>query len=125
MDTAQRFEDLIAWQKARQLASEVYAATRKVPFRYDRALVDQVRRASISVASNIAEGFERQASLAEFSHFLTIAKGSCAELRAQLYLALDVGHLAEDDFQRLFALAEETSRITAGLKSSVERRRAK
>jgi four helix bundle protein len=125
MDGPQRFEDLIAWQKARVLAREVYEATRKAPFRYDRPLVDQVRRSSISVASNVAEGFERQNSLAEFSHFLTIAKGSCAELRAQLYLALDVGHLPDEDFRRLFDLAEETSRVTAGLKSSVERRRAK
>ena len=121
MEAPQRFEDLIAWQKARHLASEVYAVTRKQPFRYDRALVDQVRRSSISVASNIAEGFERQTSPAEFSHFLTIAKGSCAELRAQLYLALDVGHVSEEDFRRLFDLAEETSRITAGLTAAEAR----
>jgi len=75
------------------------------------------------VVSNIAEGFERQASLAEFSHFLAIAKGSCAELRAQLYLALDAGDISDAEFRRLFELAEETSRVTAGLKSSVDRRR--
>jgi len=124
MENARRFEDVIAWQKARVLARECYSATRAAPFRYDRALVDQLRRSSISVVSNVAEGFERQASLAEFSHFLAIAKGSCAELRAQLYLALDAGHVSDAEFRRLLELAEETSRVTAGLKSSVDRRRS-
>ncbi len=125
MEGPQRFEDLIAWQKARVLNAAVYSATKQAPFRHDRALVDQVRRASISVSSNVAEGFERQHSPAEFSHFLNIAKGSCAELRAQLYLALDVGHLPAPEFKRLFDLAEETSRVIAGLKASVDRRRSK
>lgn len=76
MEHARRFEDVIAWQKARVLARECYSASRTAPFRYDRALVVQIRRSSISVVSNIAERFERQASPAEFSHFLAIAKGS-------------------------------------------------
>ncbi len=121
---AKRFEDLVAWQKARVLTGEVYAATKKAPFRYDRSLVDQIRRCSVSVMSNVAEGFDRQASVAEFSHFLSIAKGSCAELRSQLYVARDVGHVAAEEFRRLADSAEEVSRIIGGLKASVDRRRA-
>lgn len=120
---ARTFEELIAWQRARELTSEIYALTRMKPFRYDRALVDQVRRSAVSVRSNLAEGFERQESVAEFSHFLNIAKGSCAELSSQLYVALDAGYLDHDRFTRLREQAEEVSRIAGGLKSAVTKRR--
>ncbi|MCL4241386.1 MAG: four helix bundle protein [Dehalococcoidia bacterium] len=120
---ARTFEDLLAWQRARDLTREIYGLTGTKPFRYDRSLVDQVRRAAVSVMSNIAEGFERQESVAEFGHFLNIAKGSCAELRSQLYVALDADYIAPDHFNRLKAQAEEVSRITAGLKSAVSRRK--
>ena len=120
---AQRFEDLVAWQKARELSREVYRITGTGILRRDRVLVDQMRRAAVSVMSNIAEGFERQASLAEFSHFLSIAKGSCGEIRSQLVVALDAGYLDGDVFMELRSRAEETSRVIGGLKSAVERRR--
>src|SRR5579871_6483852 len=76
-----RFEDLIAWQKARTLTAAVYRVTAEGPFSRDFALRDQIRRAAISVMSNIAEGFER-GKPTEFHNFLCIAKGSCAEIRS-------------------------------------------
>ncbi len=87
-------------------------------FREDIDLKRQIRRAAVSALSNIAEGFER-ASPAEFAQFLAIAKGSCGEVRAQLYVALDEGYLAPDEFQSLNAMAEETGRVIAGLRRSV------
>src|SRR6266567_8049100 len=87
-----KFEDLIAWQKARKLTSDVYRVTSHGKFATDYGLKDQIRRAAVSSMSNVAEGFER-GGLVEFHRFLAIAKGSCAELRAQLYVALDVGYL--------------------------------
>jgi four helix bundle protein len=88
MATFHRFEELQAWQKARELTCEVYRATRAGAFSRDRALRDQIRRAAISVTSNIAEGFERNSSVA-FAHFLSIAEGSAGEVRSQLYVALE------------------------------------
>ena len=72
--------------------------------------------------SNLAEGFER-AGRAEFRQFLVIAKGSCAEVRAQLYVALDAGYITRDEFQKVYAIAEETGRIVNGLRAAVERQR--
>lgn len=114
-----RFEDLIAWQKARGLAGEIYAATARGPFMRDWGLRDQIRRAAVSVMSNIAEGFER-AGRAEFHQFLVIAKGSCAEVRSQLYVARDAGYLDEQEFRRLQAAAEEVTRVVSGLRTSVD-----
>ncbi len=114
-----RFEDLIAWQKARILTREIYQVSRQGQFAKDYGLIDQIRRASVSVMSNIAEGFDRESS-AEFAGFLSIAKGSCAEVRSQLYIAVDVGYLTQDDFQRLNNLATEVSRIIGGLHKSVK-----
>ena len=120
----QRFEDLIAWQKARQLTSKIYMHTERGNFAKDFGLRDQIRRAGVSVMSNIAEGFDR-ASQAEFHRFLVIAKGSCAEVRSQLYVAKDVGYLKERDFGQLMALTEEVSKIISGLRSSIYKRMAR
>jgi four helix bundle protein len=84
-----KFEDLVAWQKARELTKAVYHATRKEGFARDFGLAGQIQRACISIMSNIAEGFERS-NPNEFHHFLVVAKASCAEVRSQLYIALDV-----------------------------------
>ena len=81
----ERFEDFIAWQKARKLTSEIYRITNQGRFVSDFGLKDQSRRAAVSVMSNLAEGFERGGA-AGFHRFLTLAKGSCAELRAQIYV---------------------------------------
>lgn len=114
-----KFEDLVAWQKSRELAKEIYVVTNQGAFSRDFGLRDQIQRASVSVMSNIAEGFER-GSPADFHRFLVIAKASCAEVRSQLYLASDVGYLSEEDFKRLMALANETARIIGGLRRSVD-----
>ena len=116
----ERFEDLIAWQKARDLTREIYAVTKVRSFSGDWSLVDQIRRASVSIMSNIAEGFER-ARPKELHQFLSVAKGSCGEVRSHLYVALDVGHLMEPRFQASLARAEEVGRVTGGLRVSVER----
>ena len=118
----EKFQDLVAWQKARLLVAEIYRLTAMGPFSKDFGLRDQIRRAAVSVMSNIAEGFER-GSRGEFHQFLVIAKGSCAELRSQLYTALDVAYIDNDTFQRVSLLAEEVSRIIGGLRSSVARQR--
>ncbi|WP_419663316.1 S23 ribosomal protein [Desulfosarcina variabilis str. Montpellier] len=117
-----RFEDLVAWQKARQLTQRIYLVTGKGQFAKDYGLRDQIRRASVSIMSNLAEGFER-GSQAEFHQFLVIAKGSCAEVRSQLYIAKDVGYLDESTFIDLMSLSTEVSKIIGGLRSSVQKRR--
>jgi len=119
----ERFEDLIAWQKARRLASDVYLATREPAFTKDFGLTGQTQRSAVSIMSNIAEGFERS-RLGEFHQFLSVAKASCAELRSHLYVAADVGYLEEQQFASLLAQAEEVSRIVGGLRASVERERS-
>jgi len=115
-----RFEELIAWQKARGLASAIYHLTSQGSFSKDFGLRDQIQRAAVSVMSNIAEGFERGGQ-AEFHQFLVIAKASCAELRAQLYLALDVGYIDQEEFDETMKLAEEVARLVGGLRASVKR----
>jgi len=86
-----KFEELIAWQKSRELVTAIYKVTNGKEFSRDFGLRDQIQRAAVSIMSNIAEGFER-AGRAEFHQFLVIAKGSCAEVRSQLYIALDIGY---------------------------------
>ena len=117
-----KFEDLVAWQKARELTKSVYIATRKEGFARDFGLSGQIQRASVSIMSNIAEGFERS-NPAEFHQFLVIAKGSCAEVRSQLYVALDIGYLSQIEFDVLFKQAQEIARVLGGLRASVERQR--
>ena len=109
-----KFEDLIAWQKARELTKVIYQQTALGPFAKDFALVDQIRRAAISVMSNIAESFDREGP-ADFHRFLVIAKASCAEVRSQLYVALDVGYLDAQQFDELMNLTNETGRVLNGL----------
>ena len=122
MGRVEKFEDLIAWQKARELTRAVYSATRATPFFKDFGLSGQVQRASVSVMANIAEGFER-AGRAEFHQFLSTAKASCAEVRSHLYVALDAGYLTPDQFQNLQGLAAEVGRILGGLRSAVQKQR--
>lgn len=115
-----RFEDLIAWQKARQLTADIYRATRDGKFARDYGLCGQIQRAGVSIMSNIAEGFDR-GRRPEFHQFLSTAKGSCAEVRSQLYVALDVGYLSVPRFGELMDQALEVARIIAGLRSAVAR----
>jgi four helix bundle protein len=113
MTKIEKFEDIEAWQKARELAKAIYAASGESAFGRDFALRDQIRRAAISVMSNIAEGFDRGGNR-ELVQFLFIAKGSAAEVQAQLYIALDVGYLKQEKFQELHSLAFNTGRIIGG-----------
>ncbi|MCA1630308.1 MAG: four helix bundle protein [Acidobacteria bacterium] len=122
MSRIEKFEDFIAWQKARSLTTEIYKLPEQGSFARDYGLKDQIRRASVSIMSNIAEGFERGRA-SEFHQFLVIAKASCAEVRSQLYVALDVGHLTKDQFDGLLNKAAELGRVIGGLRASVERRR--
>ena len=122
MSRIERFEDLIAWQKARKLTKEIYKITKQGAFAKDFGLSGQMQRASVSSMSNIAEGFER-GGRGEFQQFLSIAKASCAEVRSLLYVALDIDYLKKDKFERKLEQAEEVGRIIGGLRSSVERQR--
>jgi four helix bundle protein len=119
---AEKFEDLIAWQKARILTKNVYQATRKDGFIKDFGLAGQIQRACVSIMSNIAEGFER-ANPNEFHHFLVVAKASCAEVRSQLYIAHDIGYLTPLEFSELLNQTQEVGKILGGLRASVERQR--
>ena len=105
MATIKRFEEIKAWQEARKLARFVYSVTRKGSFAKDFGFRDQIQRAAVSVGSNIAEGFARNGNK-EFVKFLWIAKGSATEVQSQLYTAIDVGHLSEEDFKLIYAKAE-------------------
>jgi four helix bundle protein len=121
-DKIERFEDLIAWQKARVLTKEIYQITRMGEFAKDFGLSGQIQRASVSIMSNIAEGFER-GGRGEFHHFLSISKASCAEVRSQLYVALDIGYLEILKFRNIMKKAEEVGRIIGGLRASVDKQR--
>jgi len=114
LGTIERFEDLEAWKLARELTSLVYTCSGAGNFGRDFALRDQIRRASISIVSNIAEGFERDGDK-EFLQFLSMAKGSCGEVRAQLYLALEQKYISDALFQELTTKAIQLSRVISGL----------
>jgi four helix bundle protein len=124
MGKIERFEDLIAWQKARALTVSIYDVTRQSAFFKDYGLCNQIQRASVSIMSNIAEGFEI-GRRGEFHQFLSTAKGSCAEVRSQLYTAFDIGYLDKENFDRLILQAEEVARIVGGLRASVQRQKQK
>jgi four helix bundle protein len=109
MTTAKRFEDLEVWQRAKELTSMIYRLSSSGTFARDFGLRDQMRRASVSVMSNIAEGFESQTQ-ALFIRFLGHAKGSAGELRAQLYIALEQGYITNEEFDSVFSLAELCSK---------------
>jgi four helix bundle protein len=117
---AKRFEDVIAWQKSRVFAVEIYRVAHEGRFSRDFVLRDQICRAAISVMSNIAEGFERGRPL-EYRHFLSIAKASLAEVRSQLYLAKDLAYLNTDTADCLLEQSEELLRVIGGLRNAVER----
>lgn len=116
MATFRNFEEIAAWQKGRELAKAVYEITERGLFSKDFGLKDQIRRASVSIMSNIAEGFERDGTK-EFIQFLSIAKGSVGEVKSQLYVALDRGYVTRNEFNMLSELTGEAARLIAGLMS--------
>lgn len=113
MAKIEKFEDIEAWKKARKLAREIYAISNEGLFARDFGLRDQIRRAAVSVMSNIAEGFERGGDV-EFRRFLAIAKGSAGEVKAQLYVALDAGMIDQAKFDSLYKKATETGNLVGG-----------
>ena len=111
MAKIERFEDIEAWKRARVLTRRIYQKTNAGEFARDFGLRDQIRRASVSIMSNIAEGFERGGGDKEFARYLSIAKGSAGEVRSQLYVALDVEYLTQSEFDEFTQLATEISRL--------------
>src|SRR5262245_8688534 len=115
MARIERFEDIESWKLARETTRLIYeVSSGNSLFAKDFTLCNQIRRASISVLSNIAEGFERGGNK-EFLHFLAIAKGSCGEVRAQLYIAFDQKYLDQEQFAAISEKLLETSRLISGL----------
>jgi four helix bundle protein len=120
MATIGKFEDLKSWQQSRELNRQVCRVSKSAAFAKDFGLRDQIRRASISVMPNIAEGFERGGDK-EFIQFLSTAKGSCGEVRSQLYVALDEGYMVQDEFAALYQRCVEISRMISGCIASLKK----
>lgn len=114
MATFQSVEEIEAWKSARKLVREIYVISNQGAFAKDYGLRDQIRRAGVSIMSNIAEGFERSGN-GEFLHFLSIAKGSAGEVKTQLYVALDQAYIPENIFSELATLTDEIARKLGGL----------
>jgi four helix bundle protein len=109
----QRFEDIEAWKEARALVRMVYEATNQAPFKNDRGLRDQIQRAVISVMSNIAEGFVRRTNR-EFIVFLGYSLRSTAEVQSQLYAALDLHYISDNQFKSLTAQCSKVAKMLQG-----------
>jgi four helix bundle protein len=124
MKKIEQFEDLEVWQLARELAKQVYCLTAGKNLARDFGLVGQMQRSAVSVMANIAEGFERRSNK-EFIHFLSIAKGSCGEVRSHLYVSLDVGYINNDEFTQVSSLAETISKSIAGFTKYLKSRDSK
>lgn len=116
----EKFEDLIAWQKAYTLAISIYQLTSRDPFSRDFGRKDQIQRAAVSAMSNIAEGFERY-SRPEFRQFLSIARGSVAEVRSQLHIARSLNYISEQEFTVAFSLCCDVGNLVGGLRKSLEK----
>jgi len=115
MGLIKRFEDIEAWQEARTLTKQMYQLSGTGSFSHDFGLRDQIRRASVSAMSNIAEGFDCE-SKKEFARFLEIARRSTVEVQSLLYVAFDVGYINEDNFRSHYDRAAKTKRLIGGLR---------
>lgn len=109
-----KFEEIKAWQKVRDVTLTIYGLTSNVDFSKDFGLKDQIRRASVSIMANIAEGHGRRANL-EFANFINIARGSVAEVQSHLYVALGLKYIEQKDFDDLYGQLTEISRMTLSL----------
>lgn len=116
MAAIRKFEDIKAWQKARELAHEIYKTCSSGAISQDYGLRNQICRAAVSSMSNVAEGFGRSSNK-DFAHFLDMARGSTMETQSLLYVALDIGYINQAAFDRLYRLAEETSSLIIGFSS--------
>ncbi|MBU1778497.1 four helix bundle protein [Patescibacteria group bacterium] len=106
----EKFEEIIAWQKAKELTFNIYRQFRCCK---DFSFKDQIQRASVSIMNNIAEGFERNTNK-ELKNFLFISKGSCGEVRSMLYLAIEFNYITEKEFKEYFDLSVEISKLLSG-----------
>ena len=113
MGKIQKFEDILAWQKARELTREVYAHSKTGVFAKDFGLKDQIQRASVSIMGNVAEGYDRGGDK-EFIQFLSVSKGSCGEVKSHLYVALDQQYINSPQFNQLYNSADEVGRLLGG-----------
>jgi len=104
---AEKFEDLIVWQRAKQLAVVIF---KKFELNRNYSLRDQIQRATVSISNNIAEGFERKGNK-ELKHFLFIAKGSCGEVRSMLHLSLELNYIPKDEYESLLDEALTISKM--------------
>ena len=109
----ENFEDIKSWQHARRVTNKIYDLSDSGRFNYDFALKNQIRKSSLSILSNIAEGFERNGNR-EFINFLYIAKGSCGEARAQLYIALDRRYVSKEEFETVHSELTRISGLLSG-----------
>ena len=119
MPTITRFEEIEAWQTARELTKLIYSFTEETKFSRDFGLKDQIRRASVSMMSNISEGFESQTQ-PQFIRYLGLAKASAGEVRSQLYVSRDLEYISQEQFAKAFAMAEKASRQIARFISYLE-----
>jgi len=124
MGTFKSFEEIEAWQKSRELTGQIYEQSNRGLLSKDFGLRDQMRKACISMMSNIAEGFERSGT-GEFLQFLAMAKGSTGEIRAQLYIALDQGYFDKETFDQLSSQAREISRMIGSLMNYLKKTKIK
>lgn len=120
MATIRKFEDIKAWQAARELTCEIYEICRTGNLAQDFGLRDQIRRSAVSIGSNIAEGYGRE-SKPELMRFLRIAKGSACEFRSQLYTLNDVQYISEEQLDQLHAKATEVEGLIGGFLRYLER----
>jgi four helix bundle protein len=116
MGSIKRFEEIIAWQRARVLVSEVYKVCATGRLNRDFGLRDQIRRAAVSTMTNIAEGFGRKTD-GDFAHFLDVARGSALEVESLLYVARDLEYIQEPEFEKIYTLTDETVSLISGLTS--------
>ena len=121
MAVYEKFEDLPVWKLAKDLTVKIYQLTKEQKFRRDYGLVDQIRRASISISSNIAEGFER-GSKKEFIQFLYIAKGSLGEVRSQLQICFELGYVNKENLNMLLSQTYDLSNQLGAFISSIKKR---
>jgi four helix bundle protein len=113
MAKIENFEELEVWRLSMELCSEIYKLTNNEMFSRDFGLKDQIRRASVSIPSNISEGYERD-SKNQFLYFLSIAKGSCGEVRTQLHIAFNLNYINENEYNLLKMKCESTSKQLSG-----------
>ena len=114
MSTFKRFEDIKAWQKAREVTRQIYQISSDEKFFRDYGLRDQIRRSAVSIMANIAEGYGRKTNK-DFANFLVIAHASTSETQSHLYIALDLNYITQEQFTEIYGKLDETSKMTMAL----------